>query len=55
MNGEYRKWEDWTRTFDPESVTITGVDSQKPSYRLNLILFLATVVTTLVAGTLMAG
>ncbi|UCE17834.1 MAG: site-2 protease family protein [Gemmatimonadota bacterium] len=55
MDEQHRHWESWASSFDPESVTITGTGPRKPRYRLNLILFLATVVTTLFAGTLMAG
>ena len=55
MDEQHRHWESWTSGFDPESMTVTGVEPQKPKYKLNFILFLATILTTLIAGTLMAG
>lgn len=55
MDEQHRHWESWTSNFNPENVTITGVGPHKTKYRLNLILFLATIVTTLITGTLMAG
>ncbi|MFQ6094188.1 MAG: site-2 protease family protein [bacterium] len=55
MDEQFRKLAGWGDGFDPESVTIAGFEPRRPRHRLNLILFLATIVTTLVAGTLMAG
>ena len=49
MNSDYRI------TFDPDYTTITGYQPEKKKIRLNLILFLLTVLSTLVAGTFMAG
>ena len=55
MNEPFRHYSNWPNGFHGDNVTITGFEPHKPKYRLNLILFLATIITTLTAGAFMAG
>jgi membrane-associated protease RseP (regulator of RpoE activity) len=55
MSEPIRPYTDFQFGFDPERTTITGLESKKPRYRLNLLLFLLTILSTLLAGTFMAG
>lgn len=50
MNESYHHHPEYQFDFDPERTTITGFEPEQPKYKLNIILFLATIVTTLIAG-----
>lgn len=55
MEESSRQYRDWYSSFDPDHTTITGYEPKKLKYKLNMILFILTIVSTLIGGTLIAG
>ena len=50
MNENLQPYSGYRFEFDPQRTTVTGFEPEKSKYKLNIILFLATILTTLFAG-----